>query len=619
MNNNAASKEVMDPTYNNTPRQPHAHRNDNPIATKMKCACTCTWKLVLLVDKQELTGCERMCPEKYVDMLNERVGLYSVERRTLPVGDYLWIVRRTSCSASSACAAAGLSCPVCDGEPNKNELILPWVVERKTHQNVHLSLSVKSKTHAPLNELQAQHQNMIFSGIANRQIWLERDAHVSNFGRTSQKLKEGILSGVLKDMQAKDSNLTIRRTNGIHQTLEFLAQQYESLQREYLSECGQLKQPKTNLLVSFETLHQRIQTGFSSPTFQWYLALKKIRGMSEDRVACLCQEYSTHYKLRHAFVHFDSTLKNIAKLKPPNAKRALGPQLARALQDLVMDSTQITNHTNKKLAPRALQFDSGDDDRETAAATETGAGTSRKRSVTKAKDSQRVEFLEFLSSWNSSELTCSHIKALQKSYLTKQSLIQAFEVDVEDTTNKIAKLKVVVTNPKGSKNCRNRSSRFGLALAESIRDRVLQPYANAMAATASKAAPAAKKTAKSWPVQRKRKRPTNVTAMAPTSKDDAICLDSDSDADSKKEDDDSSLGDVCCTLPNVRSHLALRGKSSAAIVTPHTQPSKKNGVDDSSSDSDSDCSIKKLPLSFKTHKYDDSSESDSSSDTTDDR
>ena len=343
------------------------------------------WDIILLVDTCELSNARFMSQEDFVKKLrNEGVPC---ELRRLPVGDYLWIARRRrkvrgtvipqaapplSQSGTTTRTSRKSSPQNHDIDVVKEEIVLDYIIERKTRNNIIYSMSVrKNMTYPQLTQLEYQHYKMKFSQIRNRVLLVEGGSDYNNpnifknsrknFANNSYSIMTNCLQNLKKNEDNEDDSngsFTIRYTSNIQRTIKYLTELHHKIVQEsktttttklntirFASSVSVNVNSTNTGVLTFGQIKHNIKYGFQrNLTFQWYLLLKQVPRVSDDKIKVIQSIYPTKQDYYVKAVldkdNNNNPIHVISKLRLPGTKPRFGPKIARAIHDLVMSSSE---------------------------------------------------------------------------------------------------------------------------------------------------------------------------------------------------------------------------------------------------------------------------------------
>ena len=294
------------------------------------------WKIVLLVDTQELVKSKKFNHQEFLQRLRQEIPC---ETRSLPTGDYLWVARRRTLSSSTNA-----------DEEEENEIVLDWIVERKTDKNLQYSLWLESKTYPPMKQMQIQSLKMKWSQIQNRVLLVEKGP--KPWDVTVQQ--RNMVASYLKNLKQKDPSFTIRYTSGVEHTIQYLVKLHKDIEKN-----ATIDSTTTTTLAQ---IRQRIRMGVNSLHFELYLSLRRIPRLGEEKIQFLRNLYPTREQMATAFHTNKLTKDKLSKLQLPNAKRPFGKKLAESIHQAVISTTSKAASSVAAFnpaSPRNASFDDG--------------------------------------------------------------------------------------------------------------------------------------------------------------------------------------------------------------------------------------------------------------------
>jgi hypothetical protein len=320
------------------------------------------WEVVLLVDVQELKRSKKGTLEWFLASLKDKIRC---EVRGLPVGDYIWVARS-----------------------GNMEIILDWVVERKTTQNLIISLQKKSVKYSPLLQMHVQLLKMKNSRIPNIVLLVEKSTWCR--GKDGCYRQAG---SYLKELgNSPDSDIIVEQTKSLQGTIDFLVAKHHQIDCATVAN-GRLRNPPTRPYFTFEKLKANVKDGFNRDDFKWELKLRQLPRLGTTRIKTIMTSFQTKASLKEAFQNDqEGTIKLLAGLNTAGGDkrpRSLGSKIANVMFDAFAagdwDSDTDTDRTTANVArapvARALDSDSGNDSDRTliVAAHATTVSTKRKR------------------------------------------------------------------------------------------------------------------------------------------------------------------------------------------------------------------------------------------------
>ncbi|KAK1126044.1 hypothetical protein K0M31_005571 [Melipona bicolor] len=265
--------------------------------------------VILLVDTQETAG--RIKPQHDATIMElTKLGVL-FEIRHLKVGDFAWIAR-------------------CRKNKN-NELILPYIVERKRIDDLSASIT-DGRFHEQKFRLKQ-------SGITNLIYIIEEYEKSQRLTIPHSSLTQASINTLIQD------GFSVKYTKNHKDSMFYLSSITKILIRTFKEKnlIGCKKEVVTQTNISYNTCNFMVFEEFNKAASKqkvfkvnemFVRQLLQLKGMSIDKALAIVEHYSTPRLLIEAFREFDESL--LANIEFGDKKRLIGPIISKTIYQLYM-------------------------------------------------------------------------------------------------------------------------------------------------------------------------------------------------------------------------------------------------------------------------------------------
>ncbi|KAF5301832.1 hypothetical protein FQA39_LY10617 [Lamprigera yunnana] len=269
-----------------------------------------SFDIVLLVDKQEVPGSTRNLDDPLlIDLVRHNV-MY--ELRHLKVGDYAWICRQKT---------------------SNQELILPYIVERKRMDD--FGSSIKD------GRFHEQKFRLKQSGIQNLIYLIESHGSNTHVGLPLSNLYQAATNTFVQD------NFSVKFTNELKGTVEYLASLTSILQKFYkdktLVSCPKQNIAESNIgddlipLMSFAEFNKSSSKSHNFKVKELFIRqLLQLKGMSVEKALAIVEKYPTPLLLYRAYQNISQSCDEnlLANLQYGKLNKKIGPVISKVVHKL---------------------------------------------------------------------------------------------------------------------------------------------------------------------------------------------------------------------------------------------------------------------------------------------
>eukprot|EP00977_Amphora_coffeiformis_P004803 scaffold1033_cov171-Amphora_coffeaeformis.AAC.20 len=309
------------------------------------CPGSSPWHVVLLVDSNERSHprAKYLPRDELVRRINDAFfgGPIHCETKRLLAGDYMWIARKEGAE----------------------DQVLDCIIERKSLNDLVLSVTTTSNTYAPLNRMQVQMKKLESTTLDNKIFLLEK----SNTGACAQFTKRGAFCKATKFAtsvkQGDYPGFWYKQTSCINDTLRFLVDKHELMRNKVKQAYSQalaqkekgvsvdeqmLKRSPFAPIGTIANINKSICKGLTDATFQYYLELRRIPNMGDPKTRVVMERFPAKHDLQEC-MDSDNAIKILASLE------LVGKSMARNVWDKFARKkpppmTPTRGQTNSKFA-----------------------------------------------------------------------------------------------------------------------------------------------------------------------------------------------------------------------------------------------------------------------------
>ncbi|KAF5289464.1 hypothetical protein FQR65_LT11837 [Abscondita terminalis] len=269
-----------------------------------------SFDIILLVDKQEMTGSSKSNDDPLLDELNHLKVMF--ELRHLKVGDYTWICRETT---------------------SKQELVLPYIIERKRMDD--LASSIKD------GRFHEQKFRLKQCGMENLIYLIECYGTNTHVGLPISNLYQAATNTLVQD------NFSIKFTSDLRNTVEYLSNLTAILRRLFenktLVSCPKKNLNKVDMmddLVSLMTFQDFNKNASKSHNFKvrelFIKQLLQLSGMSVEKALAIVEKYPTPKILYTEYQNSSETVGEnlLSNLQFGKLKKKIGPVISKVIYQL---------------------------------------------------------------------------------------------------------------------------------------------------------------------------------------------------------------------------------------------------------------------------------------------
>uniref|UniRef100_A0AAR5QHU9 Crossover junction endonuclease MUS81 n=1 Tax=Dendroctonus ponderosae TaxID=77166 RepID=A0AAR5QHU9_DENPD len=264
-----------------------------------------SFDIVLYVDKNETSGSLNVKDDNLLRELDKSGVKYEV--KDLKVGDFTWTCRDRS---------------------NQNELVLPYIIERKRMDD--FAQSIKDRRYYE------QKFRLKKSGIENLIYLIENYGNNKNLCLPIESLRQAATNTAIQE------NFSIKFTNDYKDTAEYLVNFTDILEIMFksktLASCDKknmlpvdINSDLVSLMIFQEFNLASMKSKKMTVSDLFVKMLIQIRGMSVERALAIIQQYPSPYLLKEAYESNDSESVNeklLAAIKFATGKK-IGPALSK--------------------------------------------------------------------------------------------------------------------------------------------------------------------------------------------------------------------------------------------------------------------------------------------------
>ncbi|KAG6454302.1 crossover junction endonuclease MUS81 [Manduca sexta] len=266
-----------------------------------------SYDVVLLIDKNETGGATRK--NEPAVALFSRYPRLKHEYRSLKVGDFAWIARH---------------------HVTKQELVLPYIVERKRYDD--FAASIKD------GRFHEQKFRLHKCGLSNVFYMVESYGRNKNLGMPLQTLKQAVAN-----TRVQDGFKTIF-SDSLSHSVRLMALLTIKLTAEYREEqlAGRNGAPRGDELMTFEYFTKVSSKNKSLTVTELFIKqLLQLKGLSVEKALAITKRYPTPMLLLDEYKKHDTEggLMLLAYLKYGDMGRNVGPQVSRTIYQLFSDES----------------------------------------------------------------------------------------------------------------------------------------------------------------------------------------------------------------------------------------------------------------------------------------